>query len=176
MINLRGRKIINNLKRPINNKKASSLYKFILIWASSIIIVYFLVYSYAAIMHEQVAMQMNMLANGLVDVISENKSITSGEHQYYCAEVDKYKFYMGSYKVVYKVYDYDKTTDSIVKTDTYEIKGDSTVAAPITLKSNQTIRVEIISAPDTLLQRVSKYLGGVDGDVYCIGFAEGGVD
>lgn len=174
---LNGRKLTNKMKKPLNNKSASSLYKYIISMAFFLLIVYFGVYVYASKIHEIVEMQMHMFANGLVDVISENKQITNGEHNYYSQQVDNYKFYMGeNYTIYYKIYRYDSATDTMQKTATYNYHGNDAIATPIVLDSKDTIRVEIVSQPDTMLQKVSKSIAGIDGDVYCIGFAEGGVD
>lgn len=166
--------IVGKLSKPFKNCQALGAKDMITMCLTTVILVGILVYYMASIQHESVTNGLNSEANSLVDVISENRKITSAIHSHYCDNVDRYNFYVTDYKIVYKVYEVTSSEIKIKGTPKVVLKGGN-FGSDIILNKNDIIRVEIISTNETLLTKATAFVGGT-GIADVVGFAEGGVD
>lgn len=158
--------------RRITNRKAISLMDLSIISFLFLILAYAGTYMFAAVMQETVVMQLNMIANSIVDVVSENRELNEATQNKFKEDIDRYGWYIGSYTIEYstvEIHD-DSINTNVIGTST---NGNS--IGEVALNKNDLFRVEIVSSQNTMLTRVTQVLGG-SAITEAIGFAEGCVD
>lgn len=158
--------------KPFKHKEAVGIPDF-LSWGLTLIIsAYLLAYGVATYMHHVVTKQYQMIANSYIDVITENREITTEQGQYFCSQLARSSWYAkGEYTIKFQKITFENGTYSTEVVATIE-DGDLSTFTPIKLQPGTLIHVEICSGTDTFLSRVTNMMGK-DYVVETLGFSEG---
>lgn len=164
--------MFKRVRKRFLNRKAISIMDLTIVSLLFLLCAYAGTYLFASVMQETVVMQLNMIANSMVDVVSENRELSEAIQNKFKEDIDRYTWYTGAYDIEYS--EIEVSSDSI-NTNVIGTSHNGESIGDVMLTKNNLFRVEIVSSDNTMLTRITQALGGT-ATTQAIGFAEGCVD